>query len=280
MKKNKKAYLRINDMTAKKSLFIKNRVKLSSFWKSLLANELSISAPVFIYSSIGCGLLMYIIYLMLVKSQLIALAAGIASLTIPYLLFKTKMMLSKTVDDAMSYKEFVTVLQSALRSNNSTSEVINAVANETNLAKPIRKIMLNASANLRLGDSIEEVLRKAASQSNEPYFKMAMTILRINHDVGASTTINALDNIQKAMDDVIDNTQLLRDKIGGMISDKSLFLVMLLIAPIIHNFSAAEVTSMFYSQLIWQLVYCVIILFAFAGQFLMEYQANKTIKNL
>ena len=280
MKKNKKAYLRINDMTAKKPLFIKNRVKLSSFWKSLLANELSISAQVFIYSSIGCGLLMYIIYLMLVKSQLIALAAGIASLTIPYLLFKTKMMLSKTVEDAMSYKEFVTVLQSALRSNNSTSEVINAVANETNLAKPIRKIMLNASANLRLGDSIEEVLRKAASQSNEPYFKMAMTILRINHDVGASTTINALDNIQKAMDDVIDNTQLLRDKIGGMISDKSLFLVMLLIAPIIHNFSAAEVTSMFYSQPIWQLVYCVIILFAFAGQFLMEYQANKTIKNL
>lgn len=280
MKKEKRKYLRLDTASSKKPSFFKDKIKLPLFWKYLIEGELKLSFPVFIGLSIACGALIYIVYSLVVKSQIISFTAGILSLSIPYLILKTNMMMTKTVDEAMAYKEFITILQSALRSNNSTSEVINAVSNEANLSKSIRKIMLNASANLRLGDSIEEVLDKAINESDNPYFKMAMTILKINHDVGSSATITALDNIQTAMNNVIDNTQLLKDKINGIIADKTIFLIMILAAPFVHNISTKNVVASFYSQTTWQIVYATIIIFAFVGQFIMEKKANSAIDNL
>ena len=55
---------------------------------------------------------------------MVAIFTGALSCFLPYLFMKTPMLLKKTVDDAMSYKEFVAILQSSLNATNSTREAL------------------------------------------------------------------------------------------------------------------------------------------------------------
>ncbi|MBR6958047.1 MAG: hypothetical protein IKH73_06335, partial [Erysipelotrichaceae bacterium] len=88
---------------------------------------------------------------------------------------KTPMLLKKTVDDAMSYKEFVAILQSSLNATNSTREALIMTSEQDDLDPQIRKMLNKIINDIRLGDGVEESLDKAIRLSDNIYFKMTLT---------------------------------------------------------------------------------------------------------
>ena len=137
MKSKKKEFLRVEK--DRKPLLKRIRFK-NRFWRYLFEDQLSISAPLFFAASIICGAVVYLAYTMSVGSQIYAITAGLLTLTFPYLCYKTPAVMNQMVNDALSYKNFITILQSALRATNSTKEAIEIVAEEKDLAPEIKRM--------------------------------------------------------------------------------------------------------------------------------------------
>lgn len=274
----KEKYLRVSQWNKKKTAKKKKIGK--GFFKALRDDELPMDTKGFLGLSLICGVIVFLIYTLLIKEFLISIPCGIISISIPYLLFKTNWMMNRTVERAMGYKDFVGALQSALRSTNSTAEAIKMAASENGLNKELREIMDTAVSNISLGDSIENVLEKAINSTDQTYFKMALTIVKINHSIGASTSMDALDNIQDSMNHIIDNVQLLKDKISTIILDKSIFLGITLAAPIAHCVTAADIVGSFYATPKYQLLFLAVVAFCFAGQFFMDWKAGRTMEGI
>ena len=144
----------------------------------------------------------------------------------------------------------------------------------------IKKIMNRIISDIRLGDSVEEALGRAIELSDNTFFKMTLTILKINHNVGTDKTITALNNIPRSMLSIIDNVQLLRDKINSVIGAKAIFILILLAAPVIHSLWTDEITGTFYSDSMSQILMCGIMAFGFFGQWVLDRQAGNAVKEV
>ena len=277
MKSKKKEFLRVEK---DRKPFLKQIRFKNRFWRYLFEGQLSISAPFFFAASIICGAVVYLAYTMSVGSQIYAITAGLLTLTFPYLCYKTPAVMNQMVDDALSYKNFITILQSALRATNSTKEAIEIVAEEKDLSPEIKRTMEKVVSDMKLGDSIEEALDEAIEKTENVYFRMALTIVRINHNVGSATSMDALNNIQKSMNSMISNIQLLKDKINTAVMEKALFLCIILSVPLIHSILPREIIMNFYSSTIWQIVMALLLIYSYVGQFVMDHSASKAIERL
>ncbi len=151
---------------------------------------------------------------------------------------------------------------------------------QDDLDPQIRKIMNRIISDIRLGDSVEEALGRAIELSDNTFFKMTLTILKINHNVGTDKTITALNNIQRSMLSIIDNVQLLRDKINSVIGAKAIFILILLAAPVIHSLWTDEITGTFCSDYMSQILMCGIMAFGFFGQWVLDRQAGNAVKEV
>ena len=271
--RNKKVYL--GALKRKKDYTFKG-----DFFSSMRNGKLPINTTVFLILSAFSGVFIYILYMLTIRSQMVAIFTGALSCFLPYLFMKTPMLLKKTVDDAMSYKEFVAILQSSLNATNSTREALIMTSEQDDLNHQIRKMMNKIISDIRLGDGVEESLDKAIRLSDNIYFKMTLTILRINHNIGTDKTITALNNIQRSMLAIIDNVQLLRDKINSVIGAKAIFILILLAAPVIHSLWTDEITGTFYSDTMSQILMCGIMAFGFFGQWVLDRQASSAVKEV
>ncbi|MDO4500686.1 MAG: type II secretion system F family protein [Erysipelotrichaceae bacterium] len=277
MNKKKEEYLRIKGSDF--HLFKAWKFK-SKFWKCLFDGQLAISPAIFAGLSIACGAGTYFLYKITVGAPIYAITAGILTTTFPYLCYKTPAMMNQVVDEALSYKSFISILQSALRATNSTREALEIVAEERELTPEIRKTMEKVVSDMKLGDSIEESLDRAIQNTENVYFRMALTIVRINHNVGSETSMDALANIKKSMDSTLSNIQLLKDKINTAVMEKALFLGIILSVPVIHSILPKEIIMSFYSQTIWQVVMALMLIYAYIGQFVMDYSASRAMERL
>ena len=271
--RNKKVYL--GALKRKKDYTFKG-----DFFSSMRNGKLPINTTVFLILSAFSGVFIYILYMLTIRSQMVAIFTGALSCFLPYLFMKTPMLLKKTVDDAMSYKEFVAILQSSLNATNSTREALIMTSQQDDLDPQIRKMMNKIISDIRLGDGVEESLDKAIQLSDNIYFKMTLTILRINHNIGTDKTITALNNIQRSMLAIIDNVQLLRDKINSIIGAKAIFILILLAAPVIHSLWTDEITGTFYSDTMSQILMCGIMAYGFFGQWVLDRQASSAVKEV
>lgn len=166
---------------------------------------------------------------------------------IPYLFMETPLMINKQVDNALQYKEFINTLQSSLKATNSTHEAIYLVAKEKGMNKEMREVVQQIVSDLTLGDSIESALDKAVDATENVYLKMALSIVKINHNVGSSKTIASLDNILKAQDMVMDNVALLKDKINSIVFEKALFGGAIIACPVLHVAVMSSMIGDFYT---------------------------------
>ena len=271
--RNKKVYL--GALKRKKDYTFKG-----DFFSSMRNGKLPINTTVFLILSAFSGVFIYILYMLTIRSQMVAIFTGALSCFLPYLFMKTPMLLKKTVDDAMSYKEFVAILQSSLNATNSTREALIMTSQQDDLDPQIRKMMNKIISDIRLGDGVEESLDKAIQLSDNIYFKMTLTILRINHNIGTDKTITALNNIQRSMLAIIDNVQLLRDKINSIIGAKAIFILILLAAPVIHSLWTDEITGTFYSDTMSQILMCGIMAYGFFGQWVLDRQASSAVNEV
>jgi len=271
--RNKRAYLGADKK--KKDFTFKG-----DFFSSMKSGKLPINFTLFMILSGFSGLFIYILYMLTIRSHMVAMFTGILSCFLPYLFMKTPLLLKKTVDDAMSYKEFVAILQSSLNATNSTREALIMTSEQDDLDLQIKKIMNRIISDIRLGDSVEEALGRAIELSDNTFFKMTLTILKINHNVGTDKTITALNNIQRSMLSIIDNVQLLRDKINSVIGAKAIFILILLAAPVIHSLWTDEITGTFYSDSMSQILMCGIMAFGFFGQWVLDRQAGNAVKEV
>ncbi|MBQ6334848.1 MAG: hypothetical protein IJI46_07270 [Erysipelotrichaceae bacterium] len=197
--RNKRAYLGADKK--KKDFTFKG-----DFFSSMKNGKLPINFTLFMILSGISGSFIYILYMLTIKSQMVAMFTGILSCFLPYLFMKTPMLLKRMVDDAMSYKEFVSILQSSLNATNSTREALIITSEQDDLDPQIKKIMNRIISDIRLGDSVEEALGRAIELSDNTFFKMTLTILKINHNVGTDKTITALNNIQRSILHCFDDT--------------------------------------------------------------------------
>lgn len=271
--RNKRAYLGADKK--KKDFTFKG-----DFFSSMKNGKLPINFTLFMILSGISGSFIYILYMLTIKSHMVAMFTGILSCFLPYLFMKTPMLLKRTVDDAMSYKEFVAILQSSLNATNSTREALIMTSEQDDLDPQIRKIMNRIISDIRLGDSVEEALGRAIELSDNTFFKMTLTILKINHNVGTDKTITALNNIQRSMLSIIDNVQLLRDKINSVIGAKAIFILILLATPVIHSLWTDEITGTFYSDSMSQILMCGIMAFGFFGQWVLDRQAGNAVREV
>lgn len=278
MKSKKYAYLRLDHYKKndkKELIHFKD-----PFWIYMKEGQLAFSTSTFLVASALCGIMFYLIYAATTKSQIISLLAGVLSAFIPYLYYKVPALLKIRVDDALATKNFISILQSSLRMTNSTREALLAVGEEKSLSKKYKKLLEGMASDIKLGDSIEGVIDNAVAKSNDSYFKVAMTIVKINHKIGSAFTIDALNNIQKSMDLVINNVQMLKDKVNSSLISKGIFLAILMIAPIYESVNMPEISLSFYESGIGTMIMVFVFLFAYAGQFIMCRVSEKAIKGI
>ncbi len=271
--RNKKIYLGVDKK--KKDFSLRG-----DFFSSMKNGKLPMNFMLFMVLSGMSGLFIYVLYMLTIRSQMVSVFTGALSVFLPYLFMKTPMLLKRTVDDAMSYKEFVAILQSSLNATNSTREALIMTSQQDDLDQQIRKIMDRIIGDIKLGDSIEDALSKAIALSDNTYFKMTLTILKINHNVGTDKTLIALNNIQRSMLAIIDNVQLLRDKINSVIGAKAIFVIILLAAPVIHSLWTDDITGTFYRDTLSQILMCGIMVFGFFGQWVLDRQAINAVKEV
>ena len=277
MRKAKKNYLRIND---KPYLSLSRLGIKSEFIHELILKKLPLGPKSFVILSALSGLIVFMTYKMSVGSNIYAITAGILSLSLPYLCIKAPSMMKAKVDEALSYKNFINILKSSLRATNSVKEAIEMTAKEDDLSSDIKVVMQKIVSDMKLGDTIEDALDKAIDSVGNVHFKMALTIIRINHSVGSKTSIDALNNILKSMDSTISNIELLKDKINTAVSEKMLFLGIILAVPLVHSILPKEVIMTFYSDWAWESVMSLMLVYAYAGQFIMDHMAEKAIRKV
>lgn len=278
MKAKKTKYL-THRKAEKKNLDVSKYLK-NPFWNALFRHELPINVQLFTLLSAVSGFSVFLLYAVLLKAGFSSIVVGILSSSIPYLVLKTPLMMSKQLKDASANKELVYLLQSALRTTNSPIEAMELIAEEQELPMVINELVKGIVVDTRLGIPFQIALDNAIKKCDNPYTKMAFTIIRINYDVGTSVTIDALDNIQDAMDDVTDNMGLLKGKIGGLISEKTLFLILNLAVPFFLSLSLNEILGNYYSEPFGIIVTSLIFIFVYAGQFIIDHYADKMIKEI
>lgn len=277
MTSKKEKYLRI---TKKHTTLDKLKAKQPVFFRYLNDGELKMSPKMFIILTIASSVVLGFLYTIFVKKPIISFAGFVIGASLPYLMYAPTALINKAVEEALAYKEFINILQSSIRATNSTQEAIRMCANESELPKSIRQPVQKIVSDIQLGDSLETALKTAEEASDNSYFKMALTILRINHDVGTSLTIQALENIQKSQNSIIDNIQLLKDKINTVLAEKIIFMGISLASPCVHVAMFNDVTSSFYSQSLFQLVMVMALGFAMFGQLVITNSSLKALKEL
>lgn len=274
MKANKKRYLRLK--TEKKGIQFKD-----PFLQSIKDGEYGISFPAFLIASCLVGVVVFFVYLLTLKTFPVALVAGICSCSIVYLASKLPLQLKKEVDNALEYKDFIFLLESSLRNTNSTIEAIEETNKDSSIKnKTIKKALNSIIVNVKLGDPLETALQKASDELDNSYLIMVFSLLRINHNLGTSVVLDTLDNIQKAMDNIIDNIALLKSKINSLIGEKTLFIVLTLASPIFMNAVIGDLLADFYQSLIGQIIIIVFIIACFICQFYIDKYATKVMKEL
>lgn len=280
---NKKvsSYLRLNKKTKKpKRRRAQNFSLKEGFFATLINNELKISFLTYIFLSLTSSVVAYFLYMRFTKNSTFSLVLSLLCLTLPTLIYKTSATINRIVESALEYKAFVSSLESSMRATNSTREALLMTSSDPSLAKGIKNAMEDISTSIKLGDTIENSLTAAIKKSKNPYFSMALSIVKINHRVGSSSSIAALNNIEHQMNLILENVQLLKDKIMGIVSQKLIFLFALLACPMIHAKVMADMADTVYASKGAVMLLCGIYIFAFIGQFIIDYFAAKAIKGV
>lgn len=274
MKANKKRYLRLK--TEKKGLKFKD-----PYLQAIKDKEFGFSFPLFVILSCLVGAIVFTVYMLTLKAFPVSLVAGLCSCSIVYLATKLPLQLKKTVENALEYKDFIFLLESSLRNTNSTIQAIEETSKDSSIKnKVVKKALEDIVVSVKLGDPLETALQKASDELENPYLVMVFSILRINHSLGTSVVLDALGNIQKSMDNIIDNTALLKSKINSLIGEKTLFIFLTLASPIFMNRVVGELLSAFYQSVIGQGIVSAFIIFCFACQFYIDRYAAKVMKEL
>ena len=195
---------------------------------------------------------------------------GILGFFFPYLVTSVSFTLSAKLKEAFAYKELVNVLESALKATNSTSEAMRMVADSTTLAPYISVIMKDLVKDMTMGDSLSDAIERAKEKTSNKHFKIALTIVDINHKIGSADTINALDKIQDSMDATIDNMQLFKDKLNTFLMEAIVFLAMSMALPFGLMKVLGEACAVFFAQWFADPLMALFVLIAIVGQLFMN----------
>jgi hypothetical protein len=257
------------------------KVTLSSdFFTMLINNELKFSLMQFLMLSVISGVAVYFLYLHFTKSNTFSIICGLFGLTVPYLALRTNAVMNRVVENALEYKAFIGALESAMRATNSTREALIMVANDPSVSPVIRNQMEEIVTEIKLGGTIDGAIKHGIKNSQNVYFSMALSILKINHNVGSSSSIEALNNIQHQMDLILDNIQLLKDKISGIVSQKIIFLLILIAVPVIQVNMMSDFIGDFYLKSTNIIVMSIVYAWGFIGNFLVDLYASKMIRSV
>ena len=187
------------------------------------------------------------------------------------------------VDDRLNYineqRNFVDILESELTATNSTLEAIKSTAKHA-LPRYLKEVMQEIVKRGQLGDSLGEIIDDIEKQLPSNDLRMAFAIVRINHKIGSSETINGLKEISKNLETRGEYVLLLKEKMSSPIIEKNIFFIVSIFAPILMEMYQSGYFSslMIYS---WGPLFLIFVFFvSLGGQVLMERSIQKTLEEL
>lgn len=229
--KTKRELLVLSSKKKKKAYKMPSAIK-RSFWGVIMAGKYSLSLKTFLAISLVIAMVSAAAYYFVFSSYILSFGILIPSFYLLYILVST----NRIIENRMSYineqRTFVDILESELTATNSTLEAIKNTAKHK-LPRYLKEIIEEMVKRSQLGDSLEEIIddTEASLPSND--LRMAFAILRINHKIGSSETINGLKEISKNMETRGEYVVSFKEKMSGQVVEKTLFYTISLYAPIL-----------------------------------------------
>lgn len=229
--KRKRALLALSNkkklMTLKMPSFIKN-----TFFGSVMNGEYQLKLKAFLAISFSIGLIVSLIYYFVFQNILLACGVFIPSLFIYYCLVSSNFLISNRLTYLNEQRNFIEILESELTATTATLEAVKA-ASKHKLPKYLKILMENIVKRNQLGDSLEEIIQDVESEVPSQDLKMAFAIIRINHKIGSSQTMNGLKEIAHNLEVRGDHVLIFKEKMSGQIVEKSIFYAVSLFAPLL-----------------------------------------------
>lgn len=229
--KQKRALLALSNkrkkMTIKTPNFIQN-----SFLGSVINGEYSLKLKLFLVVSFGIALVVSTLYYFIFENLILAVGVFIPAAFLYYCLVSSNFLISNRLTYLNEQRTFVEILESELTATASTLEAVKA-ASKHKLPKYLKVLMENIVKRNQLGDSLEEILQDTEAQSLSEDLKMTFAIIRINHKIGSSQTLNGLKEIARNLESRADHVLIFKEKMSGQIVEKSIFYGVSIFAPIL-----------------------------------------------
>lgn len=267
----------------KKRKFSMPRMFDNSFMSLLLEGDYKLSAFQFLILSIACGAGLGLVYFFQLQHNLIlAVGAGLFGISLPYCCVSAKAMINNRIKELTSQKIFIELLEAELSTTNSTQEAIKNIANgsKDRLTKELCRLCNDIIKDISVGSSFPEALTSAIDSIDNKELKMALNILKINHEVGSSKTIDGLKSISNSLDGHIEIVKELNHKVGGDLTEGTMFYLIVLFGPLAMNVFMSAYFTDFISTISGTLIVLVIIAMACVGQFLIGNTVTRTLKNI
>lgn len=276
--KRKRALLALSNkkklMTFKMPSFIKN-----TFFGSVMNGDYQLKLKAFLAISFSIGLVISLVYYFVFQNILLACGVFIPSLFIYYCLVSSNFLISNRLTYLNEQRNFIEILESELTATTATLEAVKA-ASKHKLPKYLKTLMENIVKRNQLGDSLEEIIQDVESEVPSQDLKMAFAIIRINHKIGSSQTMNGLKEIAHNLEVRGDHVLIFKEKMSGQIVEKSIFYAVSLFAPLLMELYQKGYFSslMGFSWGPWFLI--IIFFISLAGQFIMENVMQKALQEL
>lgn len=272
MNSKKRKFLRLEETQQQKAL--KAPFK-GMYWEYMASGQLPYNLRVLFLLSVACSGLFAVVYYASTKMPVFSIMMAILGFFAPYLFTSIPFTLSAKLKEAFDYKELVTTIQSALRATNSTPEAMRMVAASDTLSPQISAIMKDLVKDMTMGESFVDALEKAKDKTSNKYFKIALSIIEINHKIGSDETIDALENIQKSMDATIDNMQLFKDRLNSFLYERMFYLAGIMAIPFLFETTFKETCAAFFEQWYADGIMSLIVLAVIIFQLIMNHTSFK-----
>lgn len=276
--KTKKTLLSISNKKKYKALKLPSFVH-RSFWGVIISGKYSMSFQTFLIVSGLISMATMFAYYLVFRNTLLSAGIALPSFFILYVLVSTNRIIENRLNYINEQRNFVDVLESELTATNATLEAVKNTAKHR-LPAYLKAVIEDMVKRSQLGDSFEEIIDDVESHLPSNDLRMAFAILRINHKVGSSETINGLKEISKNLEHRGEYVLSFKEKMSGQVVEKTLFYMISLFAPILMEIYQQG----YFSSLmgfVWGPWFLIIIFFiSMGGQFLMENTIQKTLEEL
>lgn len=196
-----------------------------------------------------------------------------------YIIVSSNRIVENRLNHINEQRNFVDILESELTATNATLEAIKNTAKHK-LPDYLKIIVEEMVKRSQLGDSLEEIIDDVETQLPSNDLRMSFAILRINHQIGSSETINGLKEISRNLEVRSEYVLSFKEKMSGQVVEKTIFYMLSLFAPILMEvYQEGYFSSLM--EFSWGPWFLILIFFiSMGGQFLMENTIQKTLEEL